>query len=154
MTPRRWMILLWALVLQEQLAWLQAEVRGFKVDFGPEAGYIRWFPFTNRFEVTCLHPGHAEVRCRLTKYASESAGVGEQFNSALGRPLGIMAAWLLKPFDGYPHEHNHHFTQICITRHERLDGRTHLSCLAGGGAIQCHERPKRTGELDEPVGDP
>ena len=127
---------------------------GMKVDFGPDVGYIRWFPFTNRFEASCLRPGHAVSRCRLTKYASESAGVGEQFNSAMGRPLGLMAAWLLTPFEGPANEHHNHFTVICITRQERVDARMHLSSLTGGGTIQCHERPQRTGEPEEPLGDP
>ena len=70
--------------------------QGLKVDFGPNNGYLRWLPYTNRFEATCLRPGHDEVRCRLTKYASESAGVGERFNSAMGRPFGAHGSVVIK----------------------------------------------------------
>ena len=127
---------------------------GERVDFGDNIGYIRFYPFTNRFEALCLRDGHTVIRCRLTKYASESRGVGDQFNPAAGRPLGLMAAWLLADFAGLPHEHHNPFFLLSLSRQDRQDGRAYLDLLPGGKDILHFERPQRTGEPAEPIADP
>ena len=127
---------------------------GVKVDFGEEVGYVRYFPWTSRCEATCRRPGHTFERCRLTRYATESSGVGELYNEAMGRPLGLISAWFLKEFEGGAHEHNDPTWLHSFSYQERVDGRRHLSGLADGDIIQCFERPQRTGEPLEPFKDP
>ena len=127
---------------------------GLRVEFGVDVGFIRWFPWTSRFEGTCTRPGHEDVRCRFTKYATPSSGVGDAYKPALGRPLGLMSAWLLGEFDGMPHEHTDPFHIMSFSRHHRLDGRRHLSTLQDGDLLQAHERPQRSGEPEEPFEDP
>ena len=126
---------------------------GLRVDFGEEIGHIRWYPWTGRFEVTCTRLCHRAERCRITKYNTESTGIGDAFNPALGRPLGLIAAWILCDFCGEPHEHKSPWHALSITRAERIAGINHLLELPNGAEMVCYERPQRTGEPVEPVGD-
>ena len=128
---------------------------GLRVDFGENIRYTRWYPWTGRFEVVCIRLGHRAHSCRFTKYNSESSGLGNNYNPAAGRPLGLVSAWLLaEDFWGLPHEHSNPFFIMSLDRPCRLRARDHLSTLADGDMLQAFERSQRTGEPIEPFGHP
>ena len=117
----------------------------YKLSLGPEHGYIVYYSALFLFEATCnRNAEHTECRCRLTRTSLESDVVGRE---AQGRPLGLLAAWLLDDIDVTRHEHVDLFYIYGITFPQRLVGREFLESLPDwDSGWEFFERPKRDSE--------
>ena len=108
-------------------------------------GSIHYYPKSNTFTAFCAaHKNEHSSDCRKSRTSKASAQRPSQ-----GRPLGFLVAWLQEAnqhADKSEHVHvSHPSLQAC------RDGRRHLVGL--GDDVQeflAFERPKRSGEPDEP----
>ena len=122
---------------------------------GANIGLIRWFSKTARFEATCTRDAdHIAARCRLTRGSIASAAKGVIFNPAAGRPLGLLAAWLLEPFESLAREHCNVLYVTGFAQQMRINGRQHLLTLPNDDLLAAFERLRRAGEPEEPETDP
>eukprot|EP00971_Amphidinium_carterae_P350996 6491845-Amphidinium_carterae.1 len=102
-------------------------------------GVLRYHRGRNMFEATCTR--HAN--CTLTR--SSSGG-----RRASGRPLGLLAAWLL--LDSVEGDHKtRELLRFQLTLEKRQAGRAHLETLEGHEALCAHERAIAPGEPQEPL---
>jgi hypothetical protein len=104
-------------------------------------GEIRYFPLSRRFCAFCENP--ARGRCRINKRGYEGA------NSAQGRPLGFLMAWLQDC--GQKNHQEHLRLTINISRARRQQGRAALHGVLGSEALFAQERARRNGEPEEPL---
>lgn len=106
-------------------------------------------PTRGRFQATCGNPLHGP-RCRLTRAMHGSV---RKQNSAQGRPLGLMAAWLLVAHlaeDAIDHD-----AMIpLLTQDQRAAAREDIKELPGGIELFSAERIRLEGEGEEPEGLP
>lgn len=90
-------------------------------------------------------------RCRLTRTC-----VASEDNPAQGRPLGLMAAWLLwehvefEPADR--EEHGNIFSVLSLSAQSRRTARDKLKTMEFADSLFKHERERRLGEPEEPDG--
>jgi hypothetical protein len=117
-------------------------------------GKISFYKRYNRFEAVCFekHSGHRN--CRLTKGCFASKDLS---NKAMGRPLGLMVAWLTNKLKfASQSEHIKTYAMATLDREQRLEGREYLRSLPGGIELLACERPLRSdeGEPDEPINIP
>jgi hypothetical protein len=119
-------------------------------------GSITFYPDKNdpekgRFQAVCGHPELHGKSCRLTRTSAPSVRVGG--NQAQGRPLGLLAAWLVVgelAADRAAHDASVPF----LSADERLAAREELLSQPNGAELAAHERPMRLGEPLEPDGLP
>ena len=124
---------------------------GVRVDLGEHEGHIRYFPQSARFEAVCTrNADHVSIRCRLTLYSSESLGKGKKSKHAVGRSLGLLAAWLLGDYNGPPHEHSNRLTALALSLSDRTEGRRYLMTMPNADTVATFERTRREGEPEEP----
>ena len=99
------------------------------------------------FEATCTRSQeHLECRCRLTRTSWKSDVIGRE---AQGRPLGLLAAWLLDDIEVTREEHVDTFYVLGLTSPQRLVGREFLESLPDwGDGWEYFERPKRDNEAN------
>ena len=100
-----------------------------------------------RFEAVCRVASHNETcRCRLTR-----TWYGSEDSEAQGRPLGLMAAWII-----HAGEHNSAashcelFSLFVLDHGIRTRARDQLATMPGAEALLSQERKPRAGEGDEP----
>lgn len=102
-------------------------------------------------EAVFRRTNHASIhRCRLTR-----ASAGSDDDLAQGRPVGLLAAWLLRRDVGVPEpaDRGEHLSLFCVSAlgHEsRKHVRAVVAGLEGGLALLSHERPRRLGVTSEP----
>lgn len=98
-------------------------------------------PATGRFQATCKHPDHG-CKCRFSR---------ADRNSAQGRPLGLLAAWVfVGQLAGTKTEHEALVPFLSLD--ERRNAREELMKYPGGPAIAAKGRPCRADEAAEPNG--
>ena len=119
-----------------------------KCDLG--MGYITYYFNTAVFEATCTHPDHISpdgaYLCRRTRTARASTHVAR---AGQGRPIGLLAAWLLEcPDDSYWHAHLYFLDTLTLEM--RQHAREQVSITPGGDALLAMERAQRDGEGPEP----
>ncbi len=71
-----------------------------------------------------------------------------------GRPVGFLAAWLLKGSECVSlEEHRGELTPLTLvfSQYERLEAREYLMTLPNGDTLVSFERPLRDGEPSEPL---
>ena len=73
-----------------------AATKPIHVPFGIKPGRLSFYPKDKRFEARCPNPAHG--RCILTRFAKEGP-------SRSGRPLGLMAHWVLNHSQKLQPEH-------------------------------------------------
>ena len=104
-----------------------------------------------RIEAVCFSDAHkvpGVPQCKIRR-----ASVGGDDNPAQGRPLGLLAAWVLKCGDFVSRDcHCDRFTPFAFSQEERKRARDYALALPGGVAIAGAERPQRPGEEIEPEG--
>ena len=89
---------------------------------------------------------HKKNKCTMQRSAEEHA---KGTNSAQGRPLGFLMAWLK---DGLDNDYEHHHECSRFQGYdERCEGRVVLGGTPGGAALISEERPQRDGEGVEPI---
>ena len=93
-------------------------------DLGPTVGYISLYPLLDRCEAACTaSKSLITARYRLTRTSISSTVPTRE---ALGRPVGLMTAWLLNDIHVTPHEHIE--PCLCIVAHTELaQWRVHTS---------------------------
>ena len=111
-----------------------------------------------RFVAVCRRDAHQlPNRCRLERSAE---GSGYPSRSAQGRPLGLMAAWLLYCNENdagvsceNKEEHISLFFLCCLDHATRMRARRHILTLPGGAQLAAYERPRRLAQLEpeEPI---
>jgi hypothetical protein len=118
-----------------------------RIDF-PDHGTISFY-IDGRFEAVCRHPAHLpKNRCRLTR-----TSVGSGDSEAQGRPLGLMAAWLLASSDfASKEEHNNPFALFILDFPARERARQRLRHLPGAAQLLDAERVPSPNEGPEPEG--
>lgn len=109
-------------------------------------GRIAYYESKHSFEAVCRNPAHG--KCVLTR-SSRGRAVGAGKPPRCGRPLGMMAAWLLKGHVGSKEEHWAP-ENLQAGRAERQAGRDFIKGAAHGHTLLSHERPKADGEASEP----
>ena len=115
----------------------------------PMLGKISFYRGSGNFECVCLRENH-NGGCRLTRTSKPSCRAGRE---GQGRPLGLMAAWLLCDLEiGSRAEHTNPFLVLgVISKEKRVEGRRRLRALPSGAALEACERPLRD---DEPGSEP
>jgi hypothetical protein len=103
-----------------------------------------------RFEAVCHHEDHVpRRRCRLTRTRE---GSDDPAAAAQGRPLGLIAAWLLSNQDfSDKSEHSSIFAVFLQSLAARQAARVRLKALPGGVELLGYERRQRDGEPEEPI---
>lgn len=109
-------------------------------------GRIAYYESKRSFEAVCRNPAHG--KCVLTR-SSRGRGGGPGVPPRGGRPLGLMAAWLLR---GNVAGKGEHWAPANLhgDRSARRAGRNFIKAPAHGFALLSHERPKADGEGSEP----
>ena len=93
-----------------------------------------------------LHPFGPFVQARLTRTLLP----GRRNGGAQGRPLGLLAAFLLRQCTGAPDLHRRGLGDMTHT--DRLVARAALQTMAGIQAFQVLERPPRDeGDMEPPM---
>lgn len=102
-------------------------------------GSLQYYFKGCRFQAVCGNPAHG--RCVLTR--SSRPGV----SGKLGRPLGLMAAWLRQ--SGVDSQQQHVYLPT-PTFEQRVEARNELQRISGATVLFAHERPQLEHEGDEP----
>ena len=113
-------------------------------------GRISYYAYGNRFEASCDSSIH--TICRLTR---TSRADRRDRNEAQGRPMGLLAAWLLA--NGlFTTKMDHRETAVIMSfsHEERMDARAYITALPNGPLLLSYERMQRVGEGIEPLGLP
>ena len=111
-------------------------------------GRITWYRKSGNFVALCKCPGHG--KCELTRTSRSDLANWKRFGQLMGRPLGLMAAWLhLGPTCGTKAKH-WDFDTMNIPLAARQEARAALAVTAQGRALLAMEREKWGGEPDEP----
>ena len=108
-------------------------------------------PEKGRFQAVCGHPEKHGKSCRLTRTSAPTARAGG--NLAQGRPLGLLAAWLVMGEVAEDRE-AHDASVAFLSADERLVAREDLLLQPNGAELAAHERPRRLEETLEPAGLP
>ena len=119
------------------------------VDFG--FGNIRFYFSRLELVAQCANPLHG-IRCRLSRSVQ---GSGTAWRHGQGRPLGLMAAWLLAGQDdqlAIPTHADHVKTRTWPkpSLEDRVAARAAIAAHPAGAALIAAERPRRPGEPEEP----
>ena len=112
------------------------------VIFEHNLGKIAFYARSNKFEATCHREGH--IACRLTRSCT---GGEPPAKGGAGRPLGLLAAWLL--FDAAlasKEEHANPYVVLGCSKTVRQFARRKLRLLPNGAALETKERRKRDDE--------
>lgn len=117
----------------------------------PPYGLIAYYEHDRRFQAICWNACAGHGTCKLTRFVIDSA-----HQPAKGRPCGLMMAWLRMSYQTNTHqEHINRFWMDCnLCLSDRQAGRDTLKRLPGGDMLLQNERPQRSGELEEPAGQP
>lgn len=116
----------------------------------PNGGVISFYRSTGNFQATCACDRHTPANsCRLTRTHKPSQAMSRK---GQGRPLGLMAAWLLScETFGSSSEHKDAWgLNFAKDRNRRRDGRAALKACPGYAALAAHERPSGAGSDSEP----
>ena len=102
-----------------------------------------------RFEAVCRHCLHLpRGRCRLTRTCY---GTGNDTCPAQGRPVGLLASWILSQEDFADREdHCDAFAVYSQSHEQRCFAREQLKMLPDAADLCRHERKRRDGEPEEP----
>ena len=102
-----------------------------------------------RFEAVCRHCDHLpRGRCRLTRTCY---GTGNDTCPAQGRPLGLMASWILTQSNFADREDHTDLYAVYSQSHEqRCLAREQLKMLPDAADLLSHERKQRPDEPEEP----
>ena len=114
-------------------------------------GQIAYYKRYDRFQATC----EKHDSCRLSRASRPKCF--DPTRPARGRPLGLMAVWLLSQahYDSKADHHNVFSLALLATGMEdRRDARNHLLAMPGGEELSSYERPRRKKEPVEEVGLP
>ena len=109
-------------------------------------GEIRYNIIQKNFFAVCALHGHD---CKRSRASTEAAAKNILRNPGQGRPLGLLAAWLMK---GARHKDSfsHKNCMSTIARSERVDARKLLKTSPGFHEFSELERAKFSGEDSEP----
>ena len=113
----------------------------------PGVGKIFYYSHLKRFTASC-----AVHKCTFSKTSNES-----EDNPAAGRPVGTLIAWLVQnqpPASVSKAAHACLKNKRSIPLDLRQQGRDLCRLLESGAELLASERPQRTGEPEEPVGQP
>lgn len=118
----------------------------------PSCGKISFYAGDNRFEAVCsCHTPTGSSRCILTRTSA-----GSNRKKSQGRPLGLLAAWLLNAeVMGTKDDHcNRLWLLSSLSKEDRLAARRYLASLPAGPNLLACERAKAQNEDSEPDGVP
>ena len=106
-----------------------------------------------RFEAVCWPHKDSQPKCRLTR--TSKTGDPNDPENAQGRPLGLLAAWLME-CDALEissrDQHCDPSSLLRLTPDVRNKAREVLMSLPGGAKLASFERPRKLGEPAEPRG--
>lgn len=112
-------------------------------------GVLKFYAGGCRMVAECTWSGHIskDTKCHLSRTAKQSSNPARH---GQGRPVGKLLAFLLDQHT-WPCNDNHVYA--LFSRASRVEARAYLSTLAGPDVIGIlsSERPKRSGEEDEPM---
>lgn len=111
-------------------------------------GRITFYESKGVFEAVCRNPLHG--KCVLTRTSRCRAGTEGSETPLGGRPLGFLAAWLLKAEVGSKAEHWEP-ERMHNTLEERQAGRQVIRDAENGEALFAKERARGATEPEEPV---
>lgn len=112
------------------------------------SGRITFWPAGGKFEAICRNPAHG--KCVLTRTHRAKQGLTPSGFPKGGRPLGLLAAWLLKA-DHTDSKEAHWSTDVLGSSFaEREAGRRFVETAPGGDMLLGLERPRAEGEPAEP----
>lgn len=115
----------------------------------PPFGKISFYSRYSRFEAVCAQSHSGHISCRLTRGCLPSK---DPANTAMGRPLGLMVAWLFNELNfTCRSEHVNVFALSTFDHAQRLKARAYLRAVPGGAALLDCERARRSDEPDEPI---
>eukprot|EP00971_Amphidinium_carterae_P036783 723281-Amphidinium_carterae.1 len=110
-------------------------------------GRISYYDSKSSFEAICTRHANCKLlrtaKAKKRRIASDEHPVG-------GRPLGLLAAWLLDAEPGSKETHRDTTKLLSYKTATRQAARAELSSKAGGAELLALERPTLTGEPDEP----
>lgn len=126
--------------------------RGMGEEIGVPGGYLRYYKKGNMIVAHCIR--HGDRDCRLTRTCNASTAKGR---AGQGRPLGLMAAWLLAAHDADPDTADGHKSreflktiQTADSYQVRADARESLGAIEGIEEWFALERAQLESEEAEP----
>lgn len=114
-----------------------------------EFGEIRYNIKKQSFYAVCHRHSGAGAECRRTRTALGPSARNCLRNPGQGRPLGLLAAWLVQAGD-HRSEVMHASSMSTISRAQRAEGRRMLEALPGHEVLTSKERALQPGEPSEP----